>query len=88
MKDRTENVYAQEMIGARLEVVDAPHEGYVGMKGKVIDETKKTFKVDDGRVKQVPKKGVTFEVHIGNHDTLLKGNRLAYRPHERIKRLS
>ncbi len=88
MRDRTGSMYAHEMIGTRVEVVDAPHEGYIGIEGKVVDETKKTISIDNGDIKQIPKKYATFKVQINNYDALLKGNKLAHRPHERIKRLS
>ncbi|MGM0509993.1 MAG: ribonuclease P protein component 1 [Thermoplasmatota archaeon] len=88
MRDRTGSMYAHELIGTRVEVTDAPHKGYIGIEGKVVDETKNTISLENGDVKQIPKKGATFKVQIKNYDALIKGNRLAHRPHERIKRLS
>ena len=83
------SAYQQELIGSEIEVIDAPHEGFLGLTGVIIDETKNTLKIIDrikGTKKIVPKQGIKFETKIDDHTSLLKGDKLNYRPEERIKR--
>ena len=83
-----EIVYTFEFIGSELEVADSRHQGYLGMEGKVIDETKKTFVISvDGKEKTIPKKGTRFKLTIDGRKKDLDGNRLTFRPENRIKKL-
>jgi RNase P/RNase MRP subunit p29 len=51
------------LIGLPVRVADATHDGYVGLAGRVVDETKRTLAVDDSGagVRQIPKAAATFE---------------------------
>jgi ribonuclease P protein subunit POP4 len=57
-----ETVTRHELNGLHVEVVDATNPDLVGIAGRIVVETMRTVHVDDGsRVRQVPKRGVTFE---------------------------
>ncbi|AEN06127.1 ribonuclease P protein subunit [Halolamina sp.] len=58
-----------ELNGLPLRVVDAANADLVGISGRIVVETMKTFHVDDGRrVRQVPKAGSRFEFAIQTDD--------------------
>jgi ribonuclease P protein subunit POP4 len=58
-----------ELNGLPLRVVDAANADLVGISGRIVVETMKTFHVDDGRrVRQVPKSGSRFEFAIQTTD--------------------
>ena len=58
-----------ELNGLPVRVVDAANADLVGISGRIVVETMKTFHVDDGRrVRQVPKAGSRFEFAIQTDD--------------------
>jgi ribonuclease P protein subunit POP4 len=58
-----------ELNGLPVRVADAANPDLVGISGRVVVETMKTFHVDDGRrVRQIPKEGSRFEFAITNAD--------------------
>lgn len=58
-----------ELNGLPLRVVDAANADLVGISGRIVVETMKTFHVDDGRrVRQVPKAGSRFTFAIQTTD--------------------
>ena len=64
------------------------HQGYVGIKGKVLDETKNTFLIlHDGRRKRIPKAHSTFRVHLPDGTIVdIDGVLLIGRPEDRLKK--
>jgi len=58
-----------ELNGLPVRVADAANPDIVGVSGRVVVETMKTFHVDDGRrVRQIPKEGSRFEFAIETTD--------------------
>ena len=87
MKLRPEYILAYEWIGLKVEVVESPNKCEVGIKGEVIDETQKTFKIKTEKgVKVIAKKGRTFKVKFGKWVLKVEGDLIAFRPEERIKK--
>lgn len=81
-------VYTFEFMGSEIKITESPHHGYKGMQGKVIDETKNMFVIEDeGEKKKIPKKGNRFKLTINGRHNLLDGNKLTHRPEDRIKKL-
>jgi ribonuclease P protein subunit POP4 len=70
-----ETLTRHELNGLRVEVVDAANPDYVGIAGRVVIETRGTLHVDDGtRVRQVQKRGATFQFALpGDDDTAAGG---------------
>ncbi len=88
MKNKTGSPYQQELIGSYVSVVDSKHRGYLRIKGKIVDETMKTLLVNcKGVSKIIPKKGNIFSAEMKNGTETLVGDRLMFRPEDRIKRL-
>lgn len=67
-----ETLPRHELVGLHTRVAAAAHEGYVGVAGRVVDETANTLYIEgsasDGsagvRVRQVPKAAATFEFRL------------------------
>jgi len=84
----TPDVIREEFIGLDVEVVKSSHAGYVGIKGRIIDETRNTFLVlSGGRRKRIPKANCTFHFHFPDGTVVeIEGQLLVGRPEDRIKK--
>ena len=81
------NLHLHDLIGLRVRVVQASDGGMIGMEGTVVDETRETLVIEDGRRRTLPKRGNTFEFTLEDGTrTVLDGDAIAYRPEDRIKR--
>ncbi len=71
-----------ELVGKIVEVIASTNPGDVGLKGKVVDETKSTLKVEHrGRSKTLFKNRITLRLA----GQAIEGKALAKRPEDRIK---
>ena len=73
-------IYPHELIGAEVEVVKSSNQGQVGIKGKVIDETKSTLNVG-GKI--LLKSSITIK-RLSSGE-IIHGQEIAKRPEDRIK---
>ncbi len=72
-----------EFIGFEIEVADAKNPSLIGLKGKVIDETKNTLIIKAKKtVKMLLKKQITFKIN----GKLINGEKISLRSEERIKK--
>ncbi len=84
-----QNIFRHELVGLPVEVVRSSHSGYKGIKGKVVDETKNTIKIEDdkGNEKIIPKKVATFHFQLPDGAKVeINGQIIAIRPENRIKK--
>jgi ribonuclease P protein subunit POP4 len=84
-----QNIFRHELVGLNVEVVKSSHEGFTGIKGEVIDETKNTIKVEDvrGCEKIIPKNVVTFQFKLPDNTVVeINGSIIVARPEDRIKK--
>jgi ribonuclease P protein subunit POP4 len=73
-----ETLTRHELNGLRVRVVDARNADLVGIAGRIVVETMRTLHVDCGsRVRQVPKRGTTFEFALGRAAGAERDERLA-----------
>jgi len=84
----TPDIIRCEFIGTKAKVAKSNHSGYVGICGKVIDESRNTFTIfHEGKRKTVVKDSAVF--HFGFSDgTIVEidGKLLVGRPGDRLKR--
>lgn len=74
-----------ELIGLDVEVLSAP---YLGITGRVVDETKHTFTIESaGTEKMVPKPGNAFRFELDKSKIDLNGSDILFRPEDRIKKI-
>ena len=65
------------LIGYDIEVVEASNKNYIGIKGRVVDETRNLLVVKTGEgVKKIVKKGCIFRLNIDGEYVLMKGDEL------------
>ncbi|OED29789.1 ribonuclease P protein component 1 [Methanosphaera sp. WGK6] len=83
-----QNVFRHELIGLPVEVIDSNHNDFIGIKGKIIDETRNTITVDTGLdEKQLPKENVTILLTLpGDKKVSIEGKVIIARPEDRIKK--
>ncbi len=73
----------KELIGSWIEVVDSKNKTLLGLKGKVVDETKFTLKI---QTKDKMKRLIKSQIVLKIGDYLVKGEKLVGRPEDRIKK--
>ena len=76
------NLAYHELIGLAVKVAESTSTERVGIKGVVVDETKNTLILDNGKV--LPKTECVFEFDI-NEKVLLDGKTIMKRPEDRVK---
>ncbi len=81
------SIIAQELIGTSVEVIDAANREIIGLKGKVVDETKHTFTVMTQKgERRIMKKGNVFVFTVSGRKIRIDGEKLEARPEERIRK--
>lgn len=84
------NLLLSTFIGLEIEVSNCSQRELVGLKGTVVDETKNLIVIEkaDGKEVKVPKASSTFRFTLDNGEKVeVEGKRIAFRPHERPKKV-
>ncbi len=84
----TPDIIRREFIGTEGEVTKSPHSDYVGLSGRIIDETKNTFTIlDAGKKKSVVKDSAVFLFKFSDGTIAqVDGKLLVGRPEDRLKK--
>ena len=81
------NFHKHEFLGRTVKVVSQPDNSWKGVCGKIVDETKNTFRLDvKGQEKVLPKKGTVLALKIGSEEITIDVSKLTFRPEDRIKK--
>ena len=81
------DVLKYELIGIDAEIVDAKNKSLIGIKGKIIDETKNTITIEtQDTTKKILKEQVTIKMKIQNKIAIVNGEKLVARAEDRIKK--
>lgn len=76
-----------ELIGLEVEVIDAKNKSLIGIKGKIVDETKNTFVIEtNGKERNLLKDQVTLIIDFKKEKIKVEGKLFLGRPEERIKK--
>ncbi len=80
------NLRKHELIGRDVEVVGARDPTIVGVRGRIVDETRNMLRIESaGSDKWVPKHGSRFRFPtVGGAE--VAGDDILYRPEDRIKK--
>jgi ribonuclease P protein subunit POP4 len=81
---KLEDVTKYEFIGEKLEVIESKNKDLVGVKGKVINETRNMFELDNGN--KLIKDQSVFDISIDKKVFRIDGKLLVGRPEDRIKK--
>lgn len=81
-------IIQHEFIGLKVKVVKSSNPSYVGISGKIIDETRNTFVIlQDGKRKTVIKDQAVFQFTFPDATIVeIDGKVLVGRPEERLKK--
>jgi ribonuclease P protein subunit POP4 len=84
----TPNILKQEFIGTKSTISQSNHTDYIGLSGKVINETKNTFSIlHKNKVKRIIKNSAIFRFKFCDGTIVeIDGNLLVGRPEDRLKR--
>lgn len=81
-------IVRSELIGLGVEVVKATNPSLLGIRGKIVDETRNTLVIARGkRLKTVFKDQVTLNIMVKGKTIQINGKLLVNRPEDRVKRL-
>lgn len=83
------NLYAHELIGLNVEIINSSSCEWIGLKGNVVDETKNLLVIEtkEGE-KKIQKIACTFLFTLENGEKVkLKGANIAFRSEERTKKV-
>ncbi len=78
------DVVKKELIGSNIEVVNSKNKSLIGVKGKIIDETKNMFVLDNQ--KKLIKSQSIFRIKIKNKTYEINGKILQNSPEDRLKK--
>ena len=81
----TKEQVRQELIGLDIEVIEAKNPTLIGIKGKIIDETKYTLTIKDQTIKKILKDQVTLKMNMKQKIIQVKGTSLLQRSEDRLK---
>lgn len=81
------NIHKHELIGLSAKVISSSDSSLKGISGKIVNETKKTLRIEvDGKEKVLLKKGTVLLLNIKNQEIKLNVSHLTFRPEDRIKK--
>jgi ribonuclease P protein subunit POP4 len=88
MRTRKNLIY-HTFIGLPVEVVQSSMKSVVGMRGKVIDETKNMLVIETERgEKKIQKVSSVFRFTLESGETVdIEGKKIMFRPEERAKKV-
>lgn len=78
-------MFPDELVGEEVEIVDSTNPESLGIKGKIVDETKQTIKIEkeDGKEIVLLKNSVTFK--LARTGEVISGKDITKRPEDRLK---
>jgi ribonuclease P protein subunit POP4 len=77
-----------EFIGLKVKILECTDPAWEGQTGLIIDETKNTFHIKTkNKTKILAKKTAVFEFTINDEKIMITGEKIAFRPEDRIKKI-
>ncbi|MBU0962705.1 MAG: ribonuclease P protein subunit [Nanoarchaeota archaeon] len=76
-----------EFIGSYIEVIDSKNKSLIGLKGKIVDETRNiiTIKTSKGEKKLI-KNSMKFRLYLKNNTIEIEGKKIVCKPEDRLKK--
>lgn len=84
----TPNILKQEFIGTHGSISQSKHADYIGLNGKVVNETRNTISIlHKNKIKKIIKNSATFRFKFQDGAIAeIDGNLLVGRPEDRLKK--
>ncbi|MGH2638391.1 MAG: ribonuclease P protein component 1 [Rhabdochlamydiaceae bacterium] len=81
------NIVLHELIGLQAEVINSSDRSQIGIKGRIIDETKNLLYLSDNtHTRRIVKKSSTFRFSDGKNRFVVEGEEINFRPYERTEK--
>ncbi len=81
------NIVLHELIGLDAEVVDSRDRSQIGLKGRVIRETKNLlYLLHESKTRRIVKITSTFRFAVGKESFVVDGREINFRPYERTEK--
>lgn len=81
------DVLKYELIGLEIEIKKSHNPTLVGMKGRIVEETRNMIKIQTkNKEKTIIKDQITFTTNIRNKKIEINGKLLVGRPEDRLKK--
>lgn len=78
----------REFMGLEVEVLESTCREYVGLHGRVVDETRNMLTIEvGGKEKRLPKECCKFRFFEGPRTHIVSGKDIRFRPEDRIKKV-
>ena len=80
------NVFFHELIGLHMQVVNSFDKNKLGLKGKIVDETKNTIVLETSKGEKIlGKKEIIINVDLGGEEKEIDLSKIIMRPEDRTK---
>jgi len=88
METSEKKITKHELIGLKVKIIASTCRSLVGISGRIIDESKKTFTIETERgIKKVPKDTSVFFLTLPDGKNVkIDGRKIVERPEERIRK--
>lgn len=85
---RADDFRRREFIGLEAEVVESTCPHHIGIRGRVVDETRNMLVIEqEGEEKRIPKECCKFRFTDGSRSYMVSGKEIRFRPEDRIKKV-
>ena len=84
----SKDILRHELIGLECIIVESKNKQLIGVKGKVVNETKNLLVLETekkGKINKIPKNICTFQFELGKKKMIVKGSSIVGKPEDRIK---
>ncbi|MDP6641861.1 MAG: ribonuclease P protein subunit [Candidatus Nanoarchaeia archaeon] len=82
------DIIRHELIGLTIEITESKNNSLIGLKGKIIDETKNTLTLETKKgIKKIIKSQIKFKIKNNDQMIEIDGKLIVNRPEDRIKRI-
>jgi ribonuclease P protein subunit POP4 len=84
----TPDIIREEFVGVNSSISESPHSNYLGIRGKVLGETRNTFVIQQkGKSKRVTKDQAVFQFQFTDGTVVeIDGKLLVGKPEDRVKK--
>jgi ribonuclease P protein subunit POP4 len=87
MQLNRKDVIRSELIGTTVKIVDSKNPSLIGKEGKIIDETKNSFKIAyNDKINVILKDQITLDIKFKNQTIRVDGKLFVGKPEDRIKK--
>ena len=86
MQISSKKLLRQELIGTNIEIIDSKNKDLIGLKGKIINETKNMFMINNHKIKKIPKDKVIISIEMNKNKIKIPGKYFIGRPEDRLKK--